>query len=261
MPVLYVTHGGGPLPLLGEPSQADLTRFLQSVSASFAKPKTILVVSAHWEMRFPTLTSGANPPLIYDYGGFPPESYTIQYPAPGSPALADKIATLLQQAGMKPQSDGERGFDHGMFVPLKLMYPDADIPCVQLSLLESLDAEAHIRMGEALQPLLDDDVLIVGSGSSFHNMRAMLTKGSGQAQATGFNDWLIDTCTNAELDTAVRRQRLIDWESAPSARYCHPREEHLLPLHVCFGSANGRQAHTVFNGKIMNLAMSSFYWA
>jgi len=261
MPVLYVTHGGGPLPLLGEPSQADLTRFLQSVSSRFDRPKAILIVSAHWETRYPTLTSGDHPPLIYDYGGFPPESYTIQYPAPGSPQLANDAARLLNHAGMNAQFDATRGFDHGMFVPLKLMYPDADIPCVQLSLLESLDPEEHIRMGEALQPLLDEEVLIVGSGSSFHNMRAMLTRGSGQEQATEFNNWLINTCTNPELDDSERRQRLVDWESAPSARYCHPREEHLLPLHVCFGSAGGRQGEIVFNGQIMNLAMSSFFWA
>jgi len=261
MPVLYVTHGGGPLPLLGEPSQADLTRFLQSVANRFDKPKAILIVSAHWETRYPTLTSGDHPPLIYDYGGFPPESYTIQYPAPGSPQLASETARLLERAGMNAQFNPNRGYDHGMFVPLKLMYPEADIPCVQLSLLESLDPEEHIRMGEALQPLLDEEVLIVGSGSSFHNMRAMLTRGSGQEQAVEFNDWLVDTCANPDLDKSDRRQRLVDWESAPSARYCHPREEHLLPLHVCLGSAGGRQGETVFNGQIMNLAMSSFYWA
>ena len=261
MPVLYITHGGGPLPLLGEPSQADLTRFLQSVSNRFDKPKAILIVIAHWEMRYPTLTSGAHPPLIYDYGGFPPESYTIQYPAPGSPQLANETARLLEQAGMNAQFDATRGFDHGMFVPLKLMYPDADIPCAQLSLLESLDPEEHIRMGEALQPLLEVGVLIVGSGSSFHNMRAMLTRGSGLEQAVEFNNWLIETCASPDLDKSARRQRLVDWELAPSARYCHPREEHLLPLHVCFGSAGGRQGEIVFNGRIMNLAMSSFYWA
>jgi len=261
MPVLYLTHGGGPLPLLGEPSQADLTRFLQSVSGRFNKPKAILIVSAHWETRFPTLTSGTRPPLIYDYGGFPPESYTIEYPAPGSPELADEVVALLNQSGLHAQTDATRGFDHGMFVPLKLMYPDADIPCVQLSLMESLDPEEHIRMGEALQPLLSEDVLVAGSGSSFHNMRAMLTQGSGQEQANEFNNWLIDTCTNPDLDSNERRQRLVDWDAAPSARYCHPREEHLIPLHVCFGSAGGRQGEIAFNGQIMNLAMSSFYWA
>ena len=260
MPVLYITHGGGPLPLLGEPSQAGLTRFLQNISNQFAKPRAILVISAHWEKRFPTLTTGANPPLIYDYGGFPPESYTIQYPAPGSPALARETANFLEQAGMQAQTDPKRGFDHGMFVPLKLMYPGADVPCVQLSLMESLDPEEHIRMGEALQPLLQEGVLIVGSGSSFHNMRALLTPGSGQDQATEFNDWLIDTCSGPELDDGARRQRLVEWESAPHARYCHPREEHLIPLHVCLGSAGGRRGEVVFNGEIMGLAMSSFWW-
>jgi len=260
MSVLYVTHGGGPLPLLGEPSQAELTRFLQSITGQFSRPRAVLIVSAHWEKRYPTLTTGARPSLIYDYGGFPPESYTIEYPAPGSPELASEVAGLLNQAGMSAQTDSARGFDHGMFVPLKLMYPDADVPCVQLSLMESLDPEEHIRMGEALQPLLQEDVLILGSGSSFHNMRAMLTSGSGRDEAAAFNDWLVDTCSNPELDSNARRRRLVDWESAPYARYCHPREEHLIPLHVCAGSAGGRNGKVVFNGRIMGLAMSSYYW-
>lgn len=260
MPVLYLTHGGGPLPLLGDPSQAELTRFLQNISSRFPKPGAILIASAHWEKRFPTLTAGANPPLIYDYGGFPPESYSIEYPAPGSPELASEAASLLQQAGLQADTDPARGFDHGMFVPLKLMYPDADVSCVQLSLMESLDPEEHIRMGEALQPLLQQGVLIVGSGSSFHNMRALMSSGSGRVEATKFNEWLVDTCSNPELDDIARRQRLVNWEAAPYARYCHPREEHLVPLHVCIGSAGGQQGEVVFNGEIMGLAMSSFYW-
>jgi len=260
MPVLYLTHGGGPLPLLGEPSQANLTKFLQGISGRFEKPRSILIVSAHWETRHPTLTSGKNPPLIYDYGGFPPESYTIQYPAPGSPGFADRVAELLQAASFEVNLDSARGFDHGMFVPLKLIYPDADIPCVQLSLMESLDPEDHVQMGEALQPLAEDGVLVIGSGSSFHNMRAMLSSGTGRDQAKEFNDWLVATCSDPAIDGDARRKRAIDWENAPGARFCHPREEHLLPLHVCIGAAAYRPGEAVFNGDIMGLPMSSYYW-
>jgi len=260
MAVLYLTHGGGPLPLLGDPSQAGLTSFLQGIHEIIEKPESILVVSAHWEMRNPTLTSAERPPLIYDYGGFPPESYTIQYPAPGSPELAQRAASLLQEAGMPAKLDPSRGYDHGMFVPLKLMYPDADIPCVQLSLMESLDPDDHLRMGEVLQPLLQDNVLVLGSGSSFHNMRALLGASAGHENAAKFNDWMLHTCTSTDIDASSRRQALVDWESAPAARFCHPREEHLLPLHVCMGSAGSRAAEVIFNGEIMGLAMSSYYW-
>ena len=147
-----------------------------------------------------------------------------------------------------------------MFVPLKLIYPDADIPCVQLSLMESLDPGDHVRMGEALQPLVEDGVLVIGSGSSFHNMRAMLNSGTGRDQAREFNDWLVATCSDPAIDSDARRKRTIDWENAPGARFCHPREEHLLPLHVCIGAATCRPGEVVFNGDIMGLAMSSYYW-
>lgn len=264
MPVLYIPHGGGPLPLLGDAAHAELVPFLQAIPERLPRPSSILVVSAHWEQRYPTLTSAAAPSLLYDYGGFPPESYEIRYPAPGSPGLAEQARQLLNANGFTAHLDGERGFDHGMFVPLKLMYPDADIPCVQLSLLEGLDPEQHIRMGEALAPLLDENVLVLGSGSSFHNMRAMIGSkpgaNSAYAQSAEFNDWLLDACTNPRLDSAERKQRLIDWEAAPQARYCHPREEHLLPLHACFGCASGNAAEAVFDGKLFGLAMAGLYW-
>jgi len=260
MPIVYLTHGGGPLPLLGDPAHASLVQFLQALPSHFPRPEAIVIASAHWEERYPTLTSAANPSLIYDYGGFPPESYTIRYPAPGLPELATDIQRLLDTNGFQAQLDGRRGFDHGMFVPLKLMYPDADIPCVQLSLMESLDPEEHWRMGEALAPLLQRNILLVGSGSSFHNMRAMLGALDARSQSIEFNDWLIDTCANSAIDADMRRQRLVDWESAPYGRFCHPREEHLLPLHVCAGAAGGREGETVFNGDLFGLAMSGFFW-
>lgn len=265
MPVLYLTHGGGPLPLLGDPAHAELTDFLQAVPKRFPRPQAIIVVSAHWEMPAPSITSNPAPGLLYDYGGFPPESYDIRYPAPGAPELARQIQQRLIDYGFDARLDNQRDFDHGMFVPLKLMYPGADIPCLQLSLLTSLDPAEHLRLGQALSETVDDRMLLVGSGSSFHNMRAMI--GSMQGQASGhaeseeFNRWLIDTCTSAEISAEQRKQRLLDWEQAPQARYCHPREEHLLPLHVCAGSAGFAPATLVFDGTLAGLSLSSFLWA
>ena len=147
--ILFIPHGGGPLPLLGDPGHAALVKFLQQAGQNMPRPDAIVVISAHWEQPVATLTSHPAPSIIYDYGGFPEESYAIEYPAPGEPALAQQIAELLQQHHIAHQLDARRGFDHGLFVPLKLMYPAADIPCLQLSLLASLDAAAHIELGRA----------------------------------------------------------------------------------------------------------------
>jgi 4,5-DOPA dioxygenase extradiol len=259
--VLYLSHGGGPLPLLGDKNHANMRHFLEEVTPMLNPPSAILVVSAHWEEDQPTLTSGASPALIYDYSGFPPESYQIHYPAPGSPELAGQVFRLLESHGIKPRLDGQRGFDHGMFVPLKLMYPDANIPCVQLSLVHSLSPDEHIRIGKALAGLRKNKVLILGSGFSFHNLRAFFDGSTDESRAMNeaFEEWLIDTCSTRLLTEAEREQRLIDWTSAPAARYCHPREEHLLPLHVCYGAA-GTPAARVFRIEIMKKMSSAYLW-
>lgn len=166
-PVLFLSHGGGPLPLLGDKDHQNLVNFIREVTLTLGIPTAILVISAHWEEDKPTITSGVLPPLIYDYYGFPKESYKIKYAAPGSPELANKIFNLLGGAGIKAKLDPQRGFDHGLFVPLKLMYPDATIPCVQLSLVNSLQAEEHIQIGRALAGLRKANILIIGSG--FHS--------------------------------------------------------------------------------------------
>jgi len=264
MTALYLTHGGGPLPLLGDAAHQELITFLQTIPDQIEKPKSILVISAHWEEPFPTITSSEQPPLIYDYGGFPPESYEIKYPVPGSKKLAEQVQGLLNETGFHAELDDARGFDHGMFVPLKLMYPEADIPCVQLSLIKGLDPQAHIKMGAALTSLHEQGVLVVGSGSSFHNMRTIMASGqsvqSGKQKNIIFNDWLLETCTSSALSDDDRYKRLLNWQQAPHALYCHPREEHLLPLHVCMGSALGNISEAVFNGKVFGLAMSGFLW-
>ncbi len=260
-PVLYLSHGGGPLPLLGDKSHQNLVNFLKEASSLITKPEAILVISAHWEESKPTITSGAFPALIYDYYGFPKESYEITYPAPGSPELAQKIFNLLEKAGIEATLDAQRGFDHGLFVPLKIMFPEADIPCVQLSLLNNLQPEAHILIGKALAELRKENVLIIGSGFSFHNLKAFFAPATQQSQAMNeaFEQWLIDTCSNTELTEQEREQRLNNWDKAPAARYCHPREEHLLPLHVCYGAA-GTAATRVFEFEILGKMASAYLW-
>ena len=175
--VLFISHGGGPLPLLGDPGHREMVSTLQSLANTLPKPDAILVISAHWEASRPTVTSSAQPGIVYDYGGFPPEAYQIQYPSPGAPELARQITTALKQAGIEAGSDANRPYDHGLYVPLKLMYPDADIPSIQLSLIEGLDPDLHIRIGEALRSVTtslpaDKRLLVIGSGFSFHNIRA-----------------------------------------------------------------------------------------
>ena len=258
---LFLSHGGGPLPILGDPSHAEMVRELRSIAAAIERPRAIVVVSAHWEERVATITGAASPGIIYDYYGFPPESYEIRYPAAGEPDLADRLRAALQGQGMEAALDSERGFDHGLYIPLKIMYPEADIPCIQLSLLSSLDPAAHIALGEAASAICGDGVLVLGSGFSFHNLDAFFSSDASLPDAgnVAFERWLIETCSSPDLDEAERTRRLLEWESAPHARYCHPREEHLLPLHVCYGIAK-RAAAAVVELGILNKRASLDLW-
>lgn len=258
---LFLSHGGGPMPLLGDPAHAEMVSLLQDIAATIARPSAIIMVSAHWEERRPTITGGPNPALIYDYSGFPRETYEIQYPCLGNPQLAQAIAEQLENAGIDTVLDESRGFDHGLFVPLAIMYPEADIPCVQLSLIESLDAAEHIKLGQALQALADPSLLVIGSGFSFHNMRAFFTPETEESRAMNhaFEQWLMETCLDKRLTEEERTQRLINWETAPFARYCQPREEHLLPLHVCYGFA-GAACSSAYELQILNKQSSMYLW-
>lgn len=260
--VLYLSHGGGPLPLLGDESHKEMVSCLQDIAAKIAKPSAILVVSAHWEQEIPTITSGTHPSILYDYYGFPEEAYSIEYPCPGEQALARKIQEVLADANFSARLDEERGFDHGLFVPLKIMYPEPDIPCLQLSLVQSLDPMVHIHIGRALQGLIYDKLLVIGSGFSFHNMKAFFAPGTRElnAQNKSFENWLLGTCSNPNIDEEERTQRLAHWEQAPFARYCHPREEHLLPLHVCYG-LTGTYCSERFELTILNKRSSMYLWS
>ncbi|RRJ83389.1 DODA-type extradiol aromatic ring-opening family dioxygenase [Aestuariirhabdus litorea] len=263
--VLYLAHGGGPLPLLGDEGHREMVATLASIRERLERPSLILVISAHWETPVATLTAGAAPPLLYDYYGFPPEAYRLQYPAPGAPEWAARLQAQLAEAGVEVALDRQRGFDHGFFVPLSLLYPEADIPCLQLSLLDSLDPRRHIELGRALGRALaaidPPNVLVVGSGMSFHNMRAFFASPSeaDRAQNHDFERWLRETCSDPALSEAERAERLEQWVEAPGARYCHPREEHLLPLQLCYGVA-GRAASECFELEVLNKKVSMYLW-
>lgn len=258
--IVYFSHGGGPLPILGDASHQGMIDFMKELPSQLSRPDHILVISAHWEEQTATLLSGAYPPLFYDYYGFPDQAYEITYPAPGDPDLAESISVMLEKSHIPIRLDPERGFDHGVFIPLKLMYPDADIPVTQLSLLRGLDAVRHLALGKAMQSLNSENILIIGSGFSFHNINAFFSSAlnSPDAKNDSFQDWLIETCTG-KLDIEERENRLANWEKAPYGRYCHPREEHLLPLHVCAALA-GKPAKLIFDNQILGKRSVAFLW-
>jgi len=259
--VLFLSHGGGPLPLLGDPAHLEMVLHLRAIADRIARPTAILVISAHWEEAVATLTSGAHPELIYDYYGFPPASYEIRYPCPGEPELAGQVHRRLTAAGIEARQDPQRGFDHGLFIPLKIMYPEADIPCIELSLVKGLDPAEHIAIGRALAGIDYEGLLVVGSGFSFHNMKAFFSPDNDETRAknTAFEAWLTETLSAADIDESGRARRLGDWALAPFARYCHPREEHLLPLHVCYGIAQ-TACSEYFELEILHKKSSMYLW-
>lgn len=257
---VFFSHGGGPLPLLGEPSHKAMVEFMKALPEKTIKPDQILLISAHWEERVPTLLGSPHPPMFYDYYGFPDEAYEINYPATGSPELATRVAAMLSRNNIPSHIDAQRGFDHGLFIPLKLMYPQADIPAIQLSLFHSLDPEAHLALGETLRELANENILVIGSGFSFHNLRAFDWYGKKHADPLNdsFQDWLIENTVDSESYVQTR-QALKNWEKAPAARYCFPREEHLLPLFVCAGMMQ-RRAEVAFDDFILGKRSIALGW-
>ncbi len=258
-PTLYIPHGGGPCFFMDwnpPDTWQQLAGFLKRVADTLpARPRAIVVVSAHWlEAQF-SVTGHTRPQLIYDYYGFPAHTYELSYPAPGDPALAAQVASLLSEAGLDAGVNAERGFDHGMFIPLKLMFPGADIPVVQLSLRHDLEPGAHLKAGRALAALRDEGVLIIGSGMSFHNMRAY-----GDARYTpisaAFDDWLTAT---VESPPSQRNSLLQEWTQAPHARQCHPprAEEHLIPLLVAAGAGDDSSGQRIYSERIMETIISA----
>jgi aromatic ring-opening dioxygenase catalytic subunit (LigB family) len=259
LPTYFISHGGGPWPWMKqemgdtyaklEASLADMPRQIGR------KPAAILMVSAHWEAPAFTVQATAQPGMIYDYGGFPPHTYEIHYRSPGAPALAQRVQALIEAAGLPAASDAQRGYDHGMFSPMQAMYPQADVPVLQLSLKRGLDPAEHLALGRALAPLRDENVLIVGSGLSYHNLRAFGPQATVPSKA--FDDWLAAAMASAP---AARFQALLEWDQAPAARLAHPREEHLLPLMVAVGAAGDDAAIRVYHEDsfVRGLSVSSF---
>jgi aromatic ring-opening dioxygenase catalytic subunit (LigB family) len=259
MPVVFLPHGGGPWPWvdlgLDHTEVERLSDYLRSLrNLPKAAPRALLVVSAHWEEKLPTVMTAAQPPMLYDYYDFPPESYRITWRAPGHPELASQVRALLEQAGFATAADAERGFDHGTFVPLKLTYPDAELPVVQLSLKVGLDPAEHLAIGRALSPLRDEGVFIVGSGMSFHNMRGFRSQ-NAREMSEPFDTWLRATLA---LEPEARTARLERWSEAKGARIAHPREEHLLPLMVVAGAAGDDKATLSFEGTMMGAQLSAY---
>jgi aromatic ring-opening dioxygenase catalytic subunit (LigB family) len=259
MPVVFVPHGGGPWPFVelrfGTPAEKEtLAAYLRSIrDLPPEPPKALLVISAHWEERIPTVSTSSQPPMLYDYYGFPPESYEITWPAPGNPALAARVRELLGAAGFPTAEDPARGYDHGTFVPLKVAYPDADVPVVLLSLRGDLDPAEHIAIGRALAPLRDEGIFIIGSGQTYHNLREFGPHAAPVSEA--FDRWLQATATDAP---DARDRGLVEWAKAPAARRAHPREEHLLPLMVIAGAAGADRGRVAFDGTFHGLRISAY---
>jgi aromatic ring-opening dioxygenase catalytic subunit (LigB family) len=259
-PSIFIPHGGGPCFFMdwtwGPADTWQKTRhFLEGLAGALpALPKAILVVSGHWEEKTFTASAVSEPQLIFDYSGFPEHTYRLTWPAPGKPDLAERVVGMLQAAGLPAGLNATRGFDHGVFVPLKIAFPEAEIPVVTLSLAESLDPAMHLAAGRALAPLRDEGVLIVGSGMSFHNLRAYMRPETAE-RARAFDEWL----TKAVESSAEKRDVLLkDWKQAPFAAFAHPREEHLIPLLVAAGAGGTAAGKRVFTDEPMGAAISAY---
>lgn len=261
LPTYFISHGGGPWTHMKdqvgnaydalEACLGDIPRQLGAV-----EPRAVLVISGHWEEDDFTVMSGAQPPMIYDYRGFPAHTYEIRYPAPGAPLVAARVRELLEGAGLASAVDAARGYDHGTFVPLFAIYPDAKVPVLQLSIMRGYDPAAHLAAGRALAPLRSEGVLIIGSGLSYHNLRHMGPAAHDASKA--FDDWLQQTLVKST--PGERSARLLEWERAPAARIAHPEEDHLIPLMVAVGAAEGEHAERIHHEEAFfgGVVVSSF---
>jgi aromatic ring-opening dioxygenase catalytic subunit (LigB family) len=247
-----------PAPGLPRDLWDGMAGYLRGIGADVGvKPEAVLVISGHWEASQPTVTTTTRPQLIFDYYGFPEHTYRLTYPAPGVPRVAAEVRGLLSAAGHETEEDPVRGLDHGVFVPFKLIYPEADVPILQLSLQSSLDAELHLRIGRALAPLREQGVLIVGSGMSYHNLRHIFSPDPRAIRAAEeFDAWLGNAAT--EPVPRMREHKLTAWWSAPGAQACHPRPEHLIPLMVAAGAAAEDRGRRTYNQPLLGKPISGF---
>lgn len=238
LPTYFLSHGGGPWPWLKDlrPGVYDqLERSLHNTRRELGElPRAVLMISGHWEADRFLLSSAAHPPMYYDYSGLPEHTYRIRYDAPGDPQLAETVRVMLERGGVPSGLDPRRGYDHGTFSLMQVLYPEAKLPLVQLAMKADFDPAEHIHVGELLAPLRDQGVLIVGSGFSFHDTRSIMS-GAGKVPSATFDAWLNQTLVDSAPKD--RKQRLIGWADAPAARAAHPREDHLIPLMVAAGAA------------------------
>lgn len=246
LPTYYISHGGGPWPYMPD-FRAQMKVLEESLVAMVnelgEKPKAVLMISGHWEETAYTVMGNPAPPMVYDYYGFPPHTYQVKYPAPGDPALAERVKSLIEAAGLPAAIDPARGFDHGTFAPLVVMYPEADVPVVQLSMRTHYDPLEHVKLGRALAPLREEGILIVGSGLSYHNLRQF--GAAGKVPSEQFDAWLQ---TALAIESQEERTATVcDWTKAPSARIAHPREDHLIPLMTALGAAESEKAYCVYH--------------
>lgn len=245
MPTFFISHGGGPWPWLPDMRKmlANLERSLADIPRQLPEqPKAILMVSGHWEQDDFAVMASPHPPMVYDYYNFPPFTYEIKYEAPGAPELARRTADLIAAAGLPTHLDTAQGFDHGVFAPMAVMYPKADVPTYQVAIRQGYDPETHLALGRALAPLREEGVAIVGSGLSYHNLRRMGEP--GREPSAAFDRWLGEALAS---DPADRVARLKQWEKAPAARICHPEEDHLIPLMTAVGAAEGEPATRIYH--------------
>lgn len=250
LPTFYISHGGGPCFWMDwgptDPFKGLANYFHAFQNNLERQPDAILVISAHWEEEEFTIQTNTSPPMLFDYYGFPENTYHLNYPAKTSAGLIARVRELFKDAQVPLREDAQRGYDHGVFVPFMLMFPKADIPVVQLSLKHNLDPDEHIEMGKILAPLRSENILIIGSGLSYHNLRQL---NDIHGFSKNFDNWLQDTM---QASPEQRRERLIDWESAPNARLSHPREDHLLPLMVSTGAALNEKSTRTYNEQMSN---------
>ncbi|KAJ4362685.1 hypothetical protein N0V95_001393 [Ascochyta clinopodiicola] len=269
-PVICVSHGGGPMPILGDPSHAEITKSLQTKVPKILKlgtpeqPKAIVLVTAHWSTDKVTISSGARHELLYDYYGFPDEAYSLTHNAPGSPEVAGEVEKVLKEAGIECEKDAQRGWDHGVFIPMKLIDPKARIPIVQLSVLASESPTRSFAIGRALSALRAQNIAIVGSGfATFHNLRLMFSAVSStpdfKQKNTEWSDAVSDAATTADVKS--REAKFEGWREWPNSYSMHPRggAEHFLPLIVCAG-AGGETVGRKYADGFRGLDMWSYYW-
>lgn len=263
-PAVFVNHGGGPLPVLGDKDSAGLTKFLRDEvkkHVNFKEIKAIILVTAHWEENVVHISSSKNHDLYFDYYGFPPETYKYRYDAPGDPELAKQIHSVFSKAGIPSKLDPKRGWDHGVFVPMMLIHPDADIPIIQVSVLSNQSPEEHYKLGEALYEFRKEGIAIFGSGMSYHNMREFRSQRRPAVIVNKeFDDFLYDACT---ANSDKRKNSLISWDKQPGARNAHPpgAAEHFMPLIVIAGAGGEGPGERIFNWDMSGaFRLSGFIW-